>query len=525
MTSAAANRSSFRPAIAPDAPNGRALVLAGGGMRVAYQAGAVQALFEEGLRFSYACGVSTGSMNLAALLSGHSPEELCRRWRNIDLADILAPRTIRDHLRLRTRGASGNVDALRDRILPQLGIDVAKVGRADGIAASFVFCDVVDAIAVSLRGPELSPELLLAGMNSPTASAPAAPGGRRYSDASPIGQCDLTAIVQAGASELWIVWPNGGPPRFRKGPAGQLVWMNEIAALGALHRQFAQIAEMNAQIEAGDRPFGHDRPIALHLVEPRFPPPSEMSLVAGAVDTSTLVDSGYRDASRYLARRDPKGVALGPATTRMQKRGRGIAFRERMTGRITFGHCDPSAGYDDPAAMPFVLEASIDIGDVGRFVADEGHAGDLTGHLYAPRAGFALPSTAGAFRLFSPGGDPATTHMVYETGFRREGKSYWFAGRKYVRVGAPWRAWRETTTLHVTLHEGDASGPVVAAGILRLTLFDLCALLGTLRATGCRDAGERLQAVARFSAFFARELWRTYVLRRPLQGEPSEART
>lgn len=52
------------PPIAADNPSvGRALVLAGGGMRVAYQAGAVKALIDEGLRFSHADGASGGTIN------------------------------------------------------------------------------------------------------------------------------------------------------------------------------------------------------------------------------------------------------------------------------------------------------------------------------------------------------------------------------------------------------------------------------------------------------------------------------
>jgi hypothetical protein len=167
-----------------------------------------------------------------------------------------------------------------------------------------------------------------------------------------------------------------------------------------------------------------------------------------------------------------------------------------------------------------VLKASIDVRDIDAFVADPTHRGDLTGHLYAPRAGFILPSTGGVFRLFSPSGDPAMTYMVYETGYRRDDKPYYFRGRKHVRVGGPWRAWRETTTLHVTLHEGDDSGPVIGAGILRLNVFDLFALLGTFHATGCERPMQRLRAVARFAAFFMRELWRTYILRRPLEKRP-----
>ena len=85
-----------------------------------------------------------------------------------------------------------------------------------------------------------------------------------------------------------------------------------------------------------------------------------------------------------------------------------------------------------------------------------------------------------------------------------------------VRIGGIWRAWRETTTLYVRLHEGDGSGPIIAAGIQRLNLFDLFALLGTFHATGCEQPWQRVRAMLRFAAFFAKELWRTYVIRRPL---------
>jgi len=110
---------------------------------------------------------------------------------------------------------------------------------------------------------------------------------------------------------------------------------------------------------------------------------------------------------------------------------------------------------------------------------------------------------------------------VYEIVYRRDGKAYYFAGRKRVRVGGPWRAWGETTTLYVTLHEGDATGPIVAAGILRLNLFDLFALMGAFHATGCETAWQRWRAIGRFAAFFTRELWRTYMLRRPLSSKAS----
>ena len=202
--------------------------------------------------------------------------------------------------------------------------------------------------------------------------------------------------------------------------------------------------------------------------------------------------------------------------TQMKTPGHGVAFREQMVGRLTFGVTDPVVGFNDIGAVAFTLKASIDVPDIEAFVADPTHSGGLTGHLYAPRAGFTLPGKSGIFRLFSPSGDPNVTWMVYELSYQRDGKPYYFAGRKEVRVGPVWRLWHETTTLYVRLHEGDASGPIVAAGIVRLNIFDLLALLGTFHTIGCERLSQSLRAIGGFAWFFARELWRTYIVRKPL---------
>jgi len=505
-------------AIAPEAPNRRALVLPGGGMRVAYQAGAVKALHDRGLEFSIADGASGGTMNLAALLSGITPDDLCRRWRSLDPTDFVSARPFSAYLRLPAIGAFGDFDGIRGKVFPHLGIDIDKVRRAKSVQATFNVCDFDEKIAVPVPNAEMSLDLLLAGISLPMVTPPVHCNGRTYTDAVWIRDCNLMATVRAGANEIWVIWCIGNTPVFKNGLLEQYVHMIEMSAFGALHAEFAEIAALNKQIANGDRPYGHDRPIVVHFVKPEYPIPLDPDFMAGRIDGSTLVDCGHRDASRYLAGMSPDGIALVPASTQMKTPGHGIAFREAMTGRITFGATDPQLGYDDPAAVPFVLKASIDIRDIDEFAADRMHAGDLTGHLYAPRAGFILPSTGGVFRLFSPSGDPAMTEMVYETGYWRDGKPYYFRGHKHVRVGWPWRAWRETTTLHVTLHEGGDSGPIIGAGILRLNFFDLLALMGTFHATECEGLNQRWHAIVGFAGFFARELWRTYVLRKPSEA-------
>ena len=78
----AARPAQGRLGLVPDEPR-RALVLAGGGIRVAWQAGVVQALDEAGLTFVHGDGTSGGIFTLGMLMSGVRPNELGRRWRTL----------------------------------------------------------------------------------------------------------------------------------------------------------------------------------------------------------------------------------------------------------------------------------------------------------------------------------------------------------------------------------------------------------------------------------------------------------
>lgn len=503
-------------AIAPDVPNSRAVILPGGGMRVAYQAGALKALHDCGLRFSIADAASGGTMNLAALMSGVTPEDLCRRWRSLNVGGFITPRRLRFYFRFPAIGALGSLAGIRKNVFPHLGIDLQKLRSARSLQATFNVCDFDDKIVIAFPHDQMTLDLLLAAVSLPLLTPAVRQAGRTYTDAVWIRDCNLMATVRAGANEIWVIWCIGNTPEFKERPLEQYVHMIEMSALGALHAEFAQIAALNDRIAHGERPFGHAKPIVVHFIKPTYPIPLDFDFLTGRVDGQTLVDSGYRDASGYLATMSPVGVALNPSTTKMKTPSCGLAFRETMTGRLTFGITDPSAGYDNAAAVPFIMKASIDVRDIAGFVGDATHTGELAGHLYAPRAGFLLPCTGGVFRLFAPTADASETSMVYEMSYRRDGKPYYFAGRKRVRVGGPWRAWRETTTLYVSLHDGDASGPCIAAGILRLDLFAFLALLGTLHATNCDVPSQGWRAILRFAAFFTAELWRTYVVRRPL---------
>lgn len=60
----------------------RSFMLAGGGMKVGYQAGVTQVLLDQaGLEFEHADGASGGCFNLAMLQSGLSGTQIADNWR------------------------------------------------------------------------------------------------------------------------------------------------------------------------------------------------------------------------------------------------------------------------------------------------------------------------------------------------------------------------------------------------------------------------------------------------------------
>jgi predicted acylesterase/phospholipase RssA len=502
-----------RPPFASPQPNRRALILPGGGMRVAYQAGAIQALHDAGLRFSHADGTSGGLMNLAALLSGLEPATLARRWRTLRPTGFISPLSIRGYLRFPNLTALGDFDGITERVFPHLGITVQAIRRAAGIRAYFNVCDFAEKTAEAIPASDVEEPHLLAGLSLPLFTPAVQHRGRTWTDAVWIRDSNLLRAVQDGANELWVIWCIGNTPTFRRGFLNQYVHMIEMSAIGWLNGELAAIAAVNAAIARGESPHGHTAPIVVHLVKPEFPIPLDPDYVRGKVSGDALVDRGYMDASRYLAARPPNGIPLTPAATRMREPAHGVSFSEAMTGRIAFGTRDPEAARGDPNAIPVVLRATIDIRDVAAFVRSPDHRGDMAAHLYSPRLGPSLPGTDCNFQLFSPTADPRLVEMVYEVGFWRDGEPYWLSGRKAVRKGPFWRLWRDTTTLFVHVHRGrDRSGEVVAAGVLRLGARDFLRLMATLRARDAQGLPARLRAVFVFARFFARQLWRIYGL-------------
>jgi len=491
----------------------RSLILAGGGMRVAYQAGVVRALLESGLTFAHADGTSGGTINLAMLFSGLSPVEMCDRWRTLDVHDFASLMPLEQYLKATDLMGMGSADGIINKVFPHLGINISRINAARGMQGTFNVCNYTRKTSEVVTHDQLDMDLLVAGISLPIYMPPVRKGTDLYLDSVWIRDANLMEAVRRGAEELWVVWCIGNIGVYKGGAFNQYVHMIEISANGALFGEFDRINEINNRILKGETVLGHTRPIRLHLIKPDYPLPLDPDYFLGRIDAATLIAMGYADASKYLNNKKPEGLPLQPETTQMQNPTLGITFRETMAGGFTLGETDPSAGSEKGKHSGNILamHSTITIQDVNRFISDPDHLGQINGTIDFGPFGENIPAKSGVFNLFSPTDQPGLKLMVYEMAFAANGQNYYLAGKKEVRDDSIIHMWKETTTLFTRLHKGtDKTGPVVGAGILTLGPLDLMKMVSTMHALNASSPAEGAKAMMAFGRFFLGKLWDSY---------------
>jgi cholesterol oxidase len=114
--------------------------------------------------------------------------------------------------------------------------------------------------------------------------------------------------------------------------------------------------------------------------------------------------------------------------------------------------------------------------------------------------------------------------MIYQMPMVAEdGRHFYVDGYKNIHDDAGPDLWSDTTTLFVTVHSGDdASGPVVAKGMVFIHIADFRTQLGTMKAIGARSKLEELKTLAKFGRFFMGALNEIYggVFARPSPFNP-----
>lgn len=481
-------------------------------MRVAYQAGALRALFEAGLTFAHADGTSGGTMNLGMLFSGLSPIEMCDRWRTLDVKQFTSLMPIEDYLKAWDAPAMGDARGIVQHVFPHLGIDVQKINAVQTMQGTFNVCNYTHKTSEVIPHQQIDLDLLVAGISLPIFMPPVEKDGCLYLDSVWIKDANLMEAVRRGAEELWVVWCIGNIREYKNGAFNQYVHMIELSANGHLFEEFKLIEEINARIQEGEIVHGHSRPIRLHLIKPEYALPLDPDFYLGHIDAATLIDRGYADARQYLAHLPSEGLPLQPSVTEMRDDTLGLTFRETLSGGFALGETDPDAGERKGIATVLTLHAAIHIHNVKAFIADPDHAADLFAHFSFPPWGENLPANKGVFNLFRTAGNPATKLMVYELGIEHDGRHYYLAGRTEIRNGAGIeQLWKATTRLYAQLHEGtDKTGRIVAAGILNIGVRGIAELVSSMYVTHAESTKERADTLAEFGRLFLGELWENY---------------
>ncbi|HEU5076749.1 MAG TPA: GMC oxidoreductase, partial [Polyangiaceae bacterium] len=194
----------------------------------------------------------------------------------------------------------------------------------------------------------------------------------------------------------------------------------------------------------------------------------------------------------------------------------GVRFTERMAGYFSSNaNADYQRGYAEgqerDGAFEFLL--TIEATDVRAMLENPEHRALAVGSVTAPALGVgALSVVQGDFRLFTSAEEIGTRQMSYRLVLRNTaGRHYFLDGFKVIRDDPGADLWSDTTTLYITLHDGqNASAPVLGKGILKISALDFARQLTTMQGTGGADAADRLQGLYMFGNFFAGTLFQTY---------------
>jgi cholesterol oxidase len=169
-------------------------------------------------------------------------------------------------------------------------------------------------------------------------------------------------------------------------------------------------------------------------------------------------------------------------------------------------------GRADGSPFQFILTIISD--DLEHTIADVNYVSPMLGSVSAPALSTqALTVTEGQFNYFLLDRDRVETkRMQYKMRFSSvEGKTFYFYGFKVIHDDPGVDSWSDTTTLYITVYEGENDqGRVLGKGILRIPIASFMRQLTTMQVTNAKGLTERWQAMLKFGRFFGGQLVDTY---------------
>lgn len=276
----------------------RAFVLSGGGTRGALEVGALEVLFEHGIRPQMLVGTSAGAINsayLAAYPTLEGVRELARLWKEVDRDDVYPgnPLTVAWRLLAREDSLFSN-RRFREFVRATMPSEVERFSDIQDVRL-YITATNLNTGELRVFGDNPSDAILDAVMAS-TALPPFHPpwvcDGQQYVDGGAVANLPLRVAVDRGATEIYAILV---APREVAAPVSGL--MN--VAVGSAYAVLSRLAqeEMDAVLARPD--------LTVHLIKlEAFQHVSPLDFRYSA----EMIEEGRRVMEAYL--REPKPLCV-----------------------------------------------------------------------------------------------------------------------------------------------------------------------------------------------------------------------
>ncbi len=489
----------------------RSLIMAGGGIKVAFQAGALQVWLDEaGLEFDHADGASGGVFNLAMYAQGMSGRQIADNWRSTDPL-----RGAQLNWRAFLRGPYGEslfkLDRYRRNTFADWGLDWERIRASDKLVTFNAYNFSQNELVVR-TADQVDADFVCAAVSLPMWFPPVIIDGDTYFDAVYITDANLEEAIRRGADELWVIWTVSRQRVWRPGFVATYFQVIETAANGHFKRICDRIEANNQAIQRGE-PGEFGRPIQVKVLYGEVPLHYLINFSRDRL--AEAVNLGVQAARRWC---EQKGVPLKAPPAQPPEPLTRMQFTEEMKGYVAFGEDDYRNAYDCGRAEKnhCMFHLTIEVQGVNRFVLDPDHDAAARGWIQCDALGGRLPVRDGRFNLLVQQEAPGHQHMLYRLFFEDSaGNPLTLSGFKDVRNDAGFDVWADTTTLFVRILKGhvraeeEDKAERVAAGILRIYPMDLARQLTTFRADAPTFA-DRVEVFRRFGQLFLGKLWDVY---------------
>jgi predicted patatin/cPLA2 family phospholipase len=503
----------------------RALILAGGGVKVAFQAGVLQVWLDEaGVTFDHVDAASGGVFNLAMMCQGLSGMGIANNWRHLNPRAGISFNAA-EFPKLIYAESLFTLDNYRKYVFTGWGLDWEKI-RASPLHGTFNVFNFSRKELQVIEPKDMTEDLLVACVSLPMWFPPVHINGEIYIDSVYLTDANVEEAIRRGADEIWVIWTVSDKDEWHPGFVATYFQIIETSANGHYKTILKRIAENNGAIAHSERgEFGRHievkelkADVALHY------------LINFSQDRMTeAVNLGVQRARAWC---QEHGIPLKPYDgeypTEVHTAHTKVSFTEEMKGFVTFGEIDYDKGYrqgkQDGTSLMFHLTITVD--GVNRFVTHPEHdTNALEGYIRCDALGGGLPIEGGTFNLFVDDVDPARKKMLYRLFYHDGGgQPLTLSGFKDIRDDPGMDLWHDTTTLFTRIlkgHIGEGeeaaakSDPetyqqmVIASGIIMIQFFDFLKQLTTFRAEG-PTLSDRASAMARFGRLFMGKLWDVY---------------